>query len=255
LHHQAVRGREIVPTEASKLHLVWHYRQIFIKPIPKYLLSHAFWEYLALQPAGFRSAAIGFMRTYSLLVCSESDFFLAQEKRLIPRNDPNDPEAPHITWESFSRFISSFDSYGDEDVSPRYSYGELRLTRLNFYSRIFLGKLTYHHIDAQWGPYINGIMAPIFAVFVIFSVTLSAMQVELAAQGITDMEPRWAAFVFTSRCFSVVVLGLIASVVVCVSVFMVYLFVHEHVFALRILKEKKAKPHGGAWKSRKSGVV
>ncbi len=50
-------------------------------------------------------------------------------------------------------------------------------------------------------------------------------------------------------------MGLIAFVVVCVVIFMIFLFMHEHVFALRILKEKKAKLDGGAWKSRESGVV
>lgn len=42
LHRQRVKGREIVITEDPKLHLVWIYDRIFIKPLPKYLLSHAF---------------------------------------------------------------------------------------------------------------------------------------------------------------------------------------------------------------------
>src|SRR5438270_13573555 len=39
LTHQRVRGRRIVITENPELHLVWIYDQIFLKPLPKYLLS------------------------------------------------------------------------------------------------------------------------------------------------------------------------------------------------------------------------
>jgi hypothetical protein len=47
LHRQIVQRRNIVVTEEAKLHLTWFQDQIFIKPIPKYLMSHSFWvEYL-----------------------------------------------------------------------------------------------------------------------------------------------------------------------------------------------------------------
>ncbi|RYO22015.1 hypothetical protein AA0113_g12779 [Alternaria arborescens] len=42
LHHQRVKGREIIVTEDPRLHLVWIHDRIFIKPIPRYLLSHTF---------------------------------------------------------------------------------------------------------------------------------------------------------------------------------------------------------------------
>jgi hypothetical protein len=44
LHHQLVKGREIIVTEDPRLHLVWIHNRIFIKPIPQCLLSHTFWE-------------------------------------------------------------------------------------------------------------------------------------------------------------------------------------------------------------------
>jgi hypothetical protein len=47
LHRQFVKGRKIVITEDIRMHLVWHYERIFIKPLPRYLTSHRFWsEYL-----------------------------------------------------------------------------------------------------------------------------------------------------------------------------------------------------------------
>lgn len=44
LHRQRVEVREIIVTEEPRLHLVWIYNRIFIKPLPQYLLSQAFWE-------------------------------------------------------------------------------------------------------------------------------------------------------------------------------------------------------------------
>lgn len=42
LTHQRVRGRDIIITKNARLHLTWVTERVFLKPIPKYLLSHAF---------------------------------------------------------------------------------------------------------------------------------------------------------------------------------------------------------------------
>ena len=44
LHRQRIKGREIVVTEEPRLHLVWIHNRIFIKPMPRYLLSQNFWK-------------------------------------------------------------------------------------------------------------------------------------------------------------------------------------------------------------------
>ena len=75
LHRLRVKGREIIVTEDPRLHLVWIYNRIFIKPLPRYLLSHAFWEtYLSEsfdRLGNYRSdickAMMGFLRTYRYL--------------------------------------------------------------------------------------------------------------------------------------------------------------------------------------------
>lgn len=237
------------------MHLVWHYNQIFIKPVPKYLLSYAFWQYLAVQPAEFREAAIGFMRTYSYLVRYETDFSIAREKGLIPENTSSSDGKDLITWDSFARLVASFDKFDDEAVSPRYSYGELRLTRLNFYSRIFLRKLTYHHIEAQWGTFLNSFLTPFIIVFVIVASILNAMQAEWAVQGIDDIDPRWVSFANLSKWFCVIILALVAFVVFLVMFLVVIMFLHDLYFASRIITEKKRDPHGESWRTRKSGVV
>lgn len=195
------------------------------------------------------------MRTYSHLIWHESDFALGQEKGLIPKADPLKDGEILISWDTFAVLISSFDRFGDENVSPRYGYGELRLTRLNFYSRIFLRKLTFHHIDAQWGPFLGSAIAPFFVIFIIITVILNAMQVELAVLSSGNIGPSWAAFTSASKWFSVFVLVFTLLVIVLVLSLIIFLFIHNTWFAQRILREKKKNPDDGAWRTRKSGVV
>lgn len=44
LHYQIVLQREITICEKMHMHLVWGDRRIFLKPIPRFLLSSAFWK-------------------------------------------------------------------------------------------------------------------------------------------------------------------------------------------------------------------
>jgi hypothetical protein len=48
-----MKRREIVVTEDPRLHLVWIYDRVFIKPLPKYLLSHDFWQIYLLSRGGY----------------------------------------------------------------------------------------------------------------------------------------------------------------------------------------------------------
>jgi hypothetical protein len=91
LHRQKVKGREIVITEDPRLHLVWYYNRIFIKPLPKYLLSYPFWEiYLSVHPnssveqKALRKAILGYLRSYCYLIKYESDFRIAINDQLLP---------------------------------------------------------------------------------------------------------------------------------------------------------------------------
>src|SRR4051794_41028604 len=45
LSEQVVRGRTIIITENPEFHLLWIGDRVYIKSIPKFLLSHAFWEF------------------------------------------------------------------------------------------------------------------------------------------------------------------------------------------------------------------
>ena len=145
LHRQLVKRRSIVVTEDPKLHLVWIRDRIFVKPLPLYLTSNTFWQkYLGNDAnAHIREAALGYLRTYFHLIRSESDFCIARDPslHLVPTG---------ITWEQFCNFSADLAKISDRDVSERYTYGEIRLTRLNFYAPLLLRKSYYQRMDYQY---------------------------------------------------------------------------------------------------------
>lgn len=187
LHRQRVKGRSIVVTEDPKLHLVWIRDRVFVKPLPRALTSHAFWrDHLGadsdadateaqVRVLRIRRAALGYLRTYFHLVKSEHDFHIAQDPalRLIPEG---------ITWEQFCLFASRLASVPDRDVSGRYAYGEIRLTRLNMYAPLLLGKTNFQRVYYQSGEYFAHFYAPILFLIGMTSVVLSAFQIAVGVE-------------------------------------------------------------------------
>lgn len=183
LHRQRVKDREIVVTEEVRLHLVWIHNRIFIKPLPRYLLSHAFWAtHLAKgsdqqdnHQRNVYKAATGFLRTYRYLVQHESDFRIAQQDHLclVPKD---------VDWPSFCRFVSELDRIEDSTVSRRYCYGELRLTRLNFYAPLLLRRFHFEQVHGQYGDFFGRLYGPILFAFAVVSTILNSMQVALATE-------------------------------------------------------------------------
>jgi hypothetical protein len=181
LHRQIVKGRQIILAEESKLHLVWIDDRIYIKPLPEFLLSYAFWEtYLSTGMDGMqqrqdrvRKAALGYLRTWLYLVSYEADFRIATELNLIPKR---------VSWAQFCDFTSAFDRIAQGDVHERYAYGEIRLTRLNLYAPITIGKQNFQRVTYQYGAYFAQFYGPLLFGFGILSVILSGLQVALAGE-------------------------------------------------------------------------
>lgn len=230
LHYQAIKLRNIVISENPELHLVWYYDRIFIKPLPKYLLSLDFWDsYLKAQPPLLgpeheiiKCSALGLLRSYRYLVQYESDFFIAQEKHLIPST---------ATWESFSLFLLDLRWIDDKDVTSRYTFGEIRLSRLNFYIKFFLWRSTFHKIDGQYGAYFARFYGPFFFVFGILSVLLSALQLEMAVESVTSNI--WHRFWSFSRWTSIIVTIIIALISFSLLILLVIKISAEWYFAFR----------------------
>jgi hypothetical protein len=240
LHHQRVKGREIVVTEDPRLHLVWIHDRIFVKPIPRYLLSHAFWETHLDQKLGslgdgqssLRAAATGFLRTYRYLIRHESDFHIAQQDHL--RLVPSD-----VDWPSFCRFAGDLRHIKDAAVSRRYYFGELRLTRLNFYAPLLLRKFHFEQVHGQYGDYFARLYGPILFVFAVVSTALNSMQVALAAD--QTMAVHWTLVWHASRWFSV--LSLLGTIIIGVwfGALWLWMFLDEWVYTIRRKLEERSK--------------
>ncbi|KAK8180704.1 hypothetical protein BC567DRAFT_150767, partial [Phyllosticta citribraziliensis] len=236
LHRQRVKRRDIVLTEDPRLHLVWHDERIFVKPLPPYLLSAAFWEKVLVAPGPQQQqritrAALGFLRTYTHLIQHPSDLTIAHSHALLPST---------ITYTSFSDFAAHLSRIPDSAVSPRYAYGELRLSRLNVYAKLFLRRWYYFRLWPQYGTYFAQFYAPVLFVFGVLSVALGAMQVETAAEGLfaggdddSGNAALWVAFWHLCRWFSVASLALVALIAVVLLVLLLWRLWAEWSFALR----------------------
>jgi hypothetical protein len=44
LHEHLLKGRTVKITENPGLHLVWYYKELYVKPLPQCLFSYGFWE-------------------------------------------------------------------------------------------------------------------------------------------------------------------------------------------------------------------
>ncbi|KEQ81783.1 hypothetical protein M438DRAFT_399057 [Aureobasidium pullulans EXF-150] len=228
LHRQKIKGREIVITEDPRLHL----------PLPRYLLSHAFWEVYLLHdnsPLGKRrdavhKAAMGFLRTYHHLIQHESDLSIAQrdDHRLIPKE---------VTWQAFCQFIQKVSEIQDHEVSGRYHYGEIRLSRLNRYAPLLLHSRYYEQIHGQYAEYFARFYGPMLFVFAVITTILSSMQVAMAVDQVASH--RWSELWPFFRWFSV--LGLFSTLVVAAFFVVVWLwmFTDEWMFALRVRFARK----------------
>lgn len=219
LHHQEAHARKIIVDEYPGLHLVWYYDRIFVKPIPAYFFSAEFWVYIRNADEAVHRAAVGFMRSYYYLIQFQLDYDHACEMKLIPKLQ--DGSDRHPTYKEFVRFIEQFNEVKNDEVSRRYHYGELRLTRINRAATLYKGKLAYFHIHPQWSSYLSHFFAPVIMVLGGCSVIMNAMQVNLDAQemiadakdGPAGLSSSWSRFVSFALYFPVIIISMIAGVV------------------------------------------
>lgn len=241
LHRQRVKGREIIVTEEPRLHLVWIRNQIFIKPLPRYLLSHTFWDVFLGTKLGRRRerisrAARGFLRTYFYLIQHESDFVIAKQDqlRLIPSE---------IEWSRFCFLLSEIHHIQDADVSERYHYGELRLSRLNLYAPFFLRKFYFEQVYGQYGEHFARLYGPVLFIFAIVSTILNGMQVGLAVEQVSSKH--WIALWSVSRWFSLMAIIVTALIAGCFVLLWIWLITDEWVFTIK-RKMQRRRSKGGS---------
>ncbi|KAI5462215.1 hypothetical protein BGZ63DRAFT_208051 [Mariannaea sp. PMI_226] len=264
LHEHVFKNRTITIAENPALHLVWMYDRVYLKPIPCELLNYRFWINFLIPQVGQLSyttqsgqltqssqqnsqadyeidslsstcqIALGFLRTYSLLIQHESDFVIAQSSNLIPKS---------ITYPEFEDFISAFRFIGDEVVSKRYMYGQFRLTRLNWAVRLCrpasatnktIFPWYYHEMRWQTADYLRDYGAVAVFIFAVLSLILSSLQVMIAVQAL----PTRSSFLRFSWVFSIITMIFCASLVFATILGIIVLLLVQTQFAAR-MKYKK----------------
>lgn len=189
IHRQILLGRIIVITENPNEHLIWNANRIFIKPLPEYLLSHDFWTTEGsslIQDRSLFQSACGFLLSYCWLICTKSDLAIAQDVRLIPSS---------VTWEEWALFVTDLLTRIDPDtldnVSKRYHFGELRLSRLNLIYRfapsMFSGQNFMRGFMSEpvWTKaFLERNFAWLFSVFGFVTIVAGSMQVGLGTDSL-----------------------------------------------------------------------
>lgn len=191
LHWQRMMKRDIVVAEDPGLHLLWYDSTIFVKPLPACLLDYDFFVTQICPHEAVFTVACGFLRSYAVLIQHESDFRIAHNLGLLPQ---------HMTWSQWAEFAYHISNIPLSDVSERFQYGELRLSRVNLIYNVFRCRPWYYkiHRDYQsWFSYELGFMLVVFAYV---SVVMSALQVMLTTSFISlevSILCYWASIVTT----------------------------------------------------------
>lgn len=169
LHRQLLVKRSIIITEQADLHLVWFDQQIYLKPLPPFLLNHGFYsQHICNTP--LYADACGMLVSYQKLVRYRSDYRIAVELGLLPEG---------VSWAAWSAFVVQV---LPTVISRRYEYGELRLFRLNLIYRFCFGKWIcgYHLLYTNFSSFFGRNFTWPLVIFAYLTTVLNAMQVILA---------------------------------------------------------------------------
>jgi hypothetical protein len=254
LNRQVVMGRSIVPTEQMDMHLVWYDNTIFVKPLPGWLFSHSFWtEHICgsygAETEKIYGAALGFLVSYSWLVCSPNDFYMAKNLQLLPEQ---------ITYEGWISFMDAITdpSTSPSAISPRYLFGELRLQRLNTIYRYAPHLRLKHFVRGYF--YLHHTYSSFFArrfswiavtVFAYITIVLSAMQV-----GMATALGQNSAFSKASEWFAVVSLALPPAIAILAAILGAFFVLNNLWFTVAFLL-KKRKEHSSRGEGQSQSQV
>jgi uncharacterized membrane protein len=235
LHRQKMMQREILITDQADLHLVWHDSIIYIKPLPLFLLDHAFFQEKICSDNGGRlpphiySAACGFLLSYVRLIACEADFKIAIEMGLVPSGE-------RMTWRNWSAFASELCSQMPQlSLEDRFWYGELRLPRLNMIHRLrYIRFRGFHFGYKRYRTFFDTNFGWVFVLFIYITVVLTAMQVVLASSNFVNDQFQRASYRFGIFCL----VGVAAAVILMAIIFM-FLFLSN--FIATISNERKQK--------------
>lgn len=248
LHRQRMMDLRILQTEQADLHLMRVGQRVFIKPLPLYLLNHAFWKEYLCEDEELHKSACGFLLSYIWLICSRLDLRIAKEENLCLV-----PAVVEWTW--WKSFVAEFEKKIDmnalDQVNMRYQFGELRLSRVNsiyrirfFHTHFIRGYLYGYN---RYVVFFQRNFSWILIIFVYFSLVLAAMQVGVSVDPLQKSVP----FGRASYGFVVFSMVLVAFALGCITILFASIFFINMILAIkhdkvqRHEREKLAKQRKG----------
>jgi hypothetical protein len=215
MHYQVYLQRQIIVTERIELHGLWEKNMMFLKPLPIFLLHPEFWTEYFCKDEALYGSAVGFLLSYISLIGRPSDLAIAKKLHLI---------SLEITWERWNKFAKAFTGSVNyrslQGVNPRYQYGELRLSRVNWVYRLSSAtrgwntlirgyRFGYNH----YSSFLYENFAWIVAAFAYLTITLTAMQVGLATNQLQGSKS------FNRASYGLTVFSILSPlVVVCIAI-------------------------------------
>lgn len=213
LHHQLLMERDVIMTERADLHLTWTEKRLFLKRLPEYLMDYTTWKNTLCQEKTIFMEASGLLLSYMWLIASQSDLRIAHDAGLLPRE---------ITWSLWTRFsracLTGLDHKLLTTVSPRYVYGELRLSRLNTIYRLCASDFKtlvrgYRYGYSEYSNFVERNFAWFLTAIIYITVVLTALQVGLGTDQLkTNHSFMRASYGFTV--FSILAPLILGTVVV-----------------------------------------
>lgn len=209
LNYQLATSRQIVVDERIDMHLVWeNSRRIHLKPIPRYLLCPKFWEsdlvctkscccvskqsdHTVLRewkPCNRKELykyGLGFLFSYMALIQYESDFVIAMNHHLLPKD---------VTWKGWFKLTQNLlrnGSVNPKNINTRYLFGELRLSRLNKIYAFCCGNSLrgYQFTYQTYAELFHEYFTPLTVITIYIALVLAAMQVGLATDHLSGSLP------------------------------------------------------------------
>ncbi|KAI0872224.1 hypothetical protein GGS24DRAFT_508959 [Hypoxylon argillaceum] len=242
LHRQRRLNRTILLTESPNEHLVWHDTDIWIKPIPECLLCFEFWEKEICDDEQLYRSAYGLLLSYTWLISYKSDHCIAAEIGLLPA------DVDYEAWTAFAVDISMGNKVGTlYPVNERYDYGELRLSRLNHLYRLGAAGFSLWNLvsgftsrSTRYPAFFQRNFGWVLAMFVYFTVLLSAVQVALATESLSGD----GDFQNFSRGIALLSLAFIFAAVAIILLVWWFLFWFHLMSTIQYLKKIKAQKTG-----------
>lgn len=222
LQEHVMLGRQIIVTEQTDLHMVWHASKVYVKPLPEILLCHSVWQTDLCHQPELHRRGLGLLFSYVQLVRAKSGLRVAHSNGLLP---------VEITWEEWTRISRAIHrKVSTQTINPRYQYGELRLARLNWIYR-FGGHIFRAYAPQESKGWLIGSL-------VYITTVLTAMQVGLGTNHLGgNLTFQRASYGFT-------VISIMGPVIVLCSYWggMILIILWNLVFTLRYIRRLKTGP-------------